>query len=1107
MGAFWNSIKGLFGNHISTAGKGNVVMQDINNSTVNVNVSIHNYFLRLEDWLNRYNTKSPFITAPVLEDIISHLRDDSRSAIKMVALSGLGKTRIVYEAFKDHLPEDAYICVKSNDILKDFAALLLDEEQRPKLIILDDCPKDDIQSLINKRDELCPDCRLVFINNDFFNQTNSSDYRKISIDVNDLKEAVYQYIEENVPVNNNDTFFREQIKKLSGGYPFLAVRFVTAFQERRAVLASDAEDLMSKLLGTNNYDELIAMRTMALFQPLGYSDRRAREFDAVALSNIITPLPNLNDEGKRLLFKRLIQRYEGVFIDKGVDWLAVRPLPLAVWLVGQWLKETDLKEAIDYLNAIPGNTGNMLVRCISKRLDEMVGNTLAEEVLEKLTISGNKDFINEEVVCSDMGSRLFLSMATVNPVAIGSVVINVLSNMTVDDLRSKLKDDARRHNVMMLEKLCYVPEVAKDAVLTLAKLAVAENEKWANNSSGQLNQLFHIMLSGTVLSLKERTVIIKQLKASGVDYNEITLDILNHSFNNMSFNRDGGPEYFGTTKVEEFNPSMADIVDYWNASSDILISWIKEDSCIVERASKIALEHLNPYVGTHNLSFLVSLIDQIIETRGNHWDELYDEILRIQKIHGNLSQKDKETLNGWAQKIRPQGFIFRLKEGRRELYNTYKLSDEERLKKIDSIYAPLAKQFVENGVYSSSEELADIIFEYDFYEQVFVKYVSELLDGGMRKTLFATLKNLLKPEDEITSRFVFAICESCRDTDECKDFLSQLLSEGYIKGYVSIMAQTEGEGLENLHLIEHNIEAGILDNSALLRYLNGFNPNSEKQFLDFIEYYDEKYPELRNATMQFVMTRRFLVSKTDSEELKRAVYKLAEEYVLTPEDHNGNYEYTRFTTELLKDVPNPKAAVVLAKKFIEALNSGFYHGSLEGMLEVLLRNYPDETWEMVAEKYISKDSPYFHLQASHEVGSGSGFGRGPLFDDDDRVIELCKKHPDRAPQVLAGAIPVFNYSGNGQKSGFSRLFLFLLDEYGDNTSVLHDLHANMHTFSWVGSPIPLFEQCREFLTGLLNHKRQSVRDWAKSCIEEYEREILREKSQDEFERMHYDKGE
>ena len=1105
--AFWKRIKGLFGNHVSMKGSGNVALQNINGSTVNVSVTIYNHFHRLEGWLNCYNILGPFITAPALEEIINLLRDDSQRAIKMVALSGLGKTRIVYEAFKNNLPENAYICLKSDSIMNDFIAFLMDEEQKAKLIILDDCPKNDIQDLINKRDELNPSCRLIFINNDYFNQTNSSDYRKISIDVKDIAVAVNQYIEDNVPVNNNDTFFREQIKKLSGGYPFLAVRFVKAFQEGRSVLATDAEDLMSKLLGVNNNDELTAMRTMALFQPLGYSDRRAHEFDAVALNSIITPLHYLNDEGKRQLFKRLIKRYDGTFIDKGVDWLAVRPLPLAVWLVGQWLKETDLKEAINYLNSIPGNTGNMLVRCISRRLDEMVGNTLAEEVLEKLTISGDKDFINEEVVCSDMGSRLFLSMATVNPVAIGSAVINVLSNMTVDNLRSKLKDDARRNNVMMLEKLCYVPEIARDAILTLAKLAVAENEKWANNSRGQLNQLFHIILSGTVLSLKERTAIIKQLKASGVDYKEVTLDVLNHSFNNMSFNRDGGPEYFGTTKLKEFNPSNAEIFDYWNASSDILISWIKEDSGIVERASKIALEHLNPYVGTHNLSFLVDLIDQIIKTRDNHWNELYEEILRIQKIHSKLSQKDQDTLNGWAQKIRPQGFVFRLKEARRELYNTYKLSDEERLKKVDSIYAPLAKQFVENGVYSSSDELAAIIFEYDFYEQVFAKYVSELLDAGTRKSLFSTIKSLLKPEEEINSIFVFAICESCRDTDECGNFLTQLLAEGHTKGYVSIMAQTEGEGLDNLHRIEQSIEDGVLDNRSLLGYLNSFSPNSEKQFLDFIEYYDKQYPELRNATMQFVMTRRILISKTDSVELKGAVYKLAEEYVLSPEDRDGNYEYTRFTSELLKDVPNPRAAVVLAKKYIEALNSGFYHGSLDGMLEVLLRNYPDETWDLVAEKFISNNSPYFHLQVSHEIGSGSGFGRGPLFDDDDRIIELCKKYPNRAPQVLAGQIPVFNYFENGKKAGFSRLFLFLLDEFGDNTSVLHDLHANMHTFSWVGSPIPLFEQCREFLTGLLNHKRQTVRDWAKICIEEYDKEILREKSQDEFERMHYDKGE
>ena len=71
--------------------------------------------------------------------------------------------------------------------------------------------------------------------------------------------------------------------------------------------------------------------------------------------------------------------------------------------------------------------------------------------------------------------------------------------------------------------------------------------------------------------------------------------------------------------------------------------------------------------------------------------------------------------------------------------------------------------------------------------------------------------------------------------------------------------------------------------------------------------------------------------------------------------------------------------------------------------------------------------------------------------------------------------------------------------------VLSSLHANMHSFSWAGSPIPLFEDNIECLKPLLSHKRPSVRVWAQRCIDEYRSEIKREISQEEFMRMHYDR--
>ena len=233
-----------------------------------------------------------------------------------------------------------------------------------------------------------------------------------------------------------------------------------------------------------------------------------------------------------------------------------------------------------------------------------------------------------------------------------------------------------------------------------------------------------------------------------------------------------------------------------------------------------------------------------------------------------------------------------------------------------------------------------------------------------------------------------------------------------------------------------------------------------------------------------------------------ASYRMALRYELSSENNRDNYEFTRFLSELLKSHRNPQAAKELNIKYISVLNTGHFHGNLDNIFEVLLRLYPNETWNYFAEKLISEDYELFYLQVHHDVGSGSSFGRGPLFDDDDRVIDFCKAHSDKAPQVFAGMIPLYS---DKKKNSFGRLFMYMLDEFGDDESVLSGLHANMHSFSWVGSTIPLFEDNIECLKVLLSHKRTSVRVWAQRCIKEYEEEIRRETSQEEFMRMHYDR--
>ena len=65
-----------------------------------------------------------------------------------------------------------------------------------------------------------------------------------------------------------------------------------------------------------------------------------------------------------------------------------------------------------------------------------------------------------------------------------------------DDL-SEVEGDVRRRLVETLEKIAFHNDTFSDGARILLQLAVAENETWANNATGQFKELFPIVLGGT----------------------------------------------------------------------------------------------------------------------------------------------------------------------------------------------------------------------------------------------------------------------------------------------------------------------------------------------------------------------------------------------------------------------------------------------------------------------------------------------------------------------------------------------------------------------------------------------------------------------------------
>lgn len=1070
-----------------------------------------NPFIPVGQWIDSYKVGvGDYIVSSKLLEKQELLKNAGILTIKMVALSGIGKTRLLYETYKDRtcVTDKSFICLKSDgrDLEQAVISFFLNEGKHADLLVLDNCPNEVFVRIIGFRDQYNPHCKLIGVNNEYFDQLNQASCNLLKLEIDDVRKEVYEYIDAEIPAENGDVFYRNQVKKISDGYPFLAIRLVEVFKDRSRVSAFDVEELMPGLLRidpVNGNNELIVMQTLALFQPLGFSGSRSAEFELVVTNPLITPLFGLSDNEKRILFNKVIKKFQETFIDKGTEFLNVRPLPLAIWLVKKWLESNDIVEVANLLKQQSLPIATTLINSMSRRLEEMRGNTLAEEMVEELAKDSSADFCKEEVVCSDLGSRLFLALTVVNPVAICNIISRVINVLSYEELRENLKDNARRNIVMILEKLCYIRETARDAILMMAKLSVAENEKWANNATAQFGQLFHIFLSGTVLPLNERKTIIKDLINLGNDYRDVALTAINHAFTNNHFSRNGGPDRFGSEKLKDDVPSDSAIYDYWLSVSSILINWCEEDPVVIEGASEIVLHHVNSFIANRNIICVKTLIESLITIRENRWNDFYEELLRVRNIHDDLSDSARSVLDGWINQLRPKEFSFRLKEARSEMFRSYNLSNKDREEKVLNVYSPIVDSFISDSVYVSVQELHNLMNDLEFVDFHFVHLLRTKMSDNKSAELFETIQNILiNEQDGVNNRFLNSLCNAYRGTEILYSFTEWLLQYNKPITYSIIMGVSEGTNSSNLSRIESKISGEILSKENLLVYLNHVNIWSDEQFVNLIEHFESAYPEYVNAIFHFLIDHRFLLGKDESVRLVDASYRMALKYELSVDKNRDNYEYTRFLSNLLQSHRNPLAAKELNIKYITALNKGIYHGNLDNIFEVLLRLYPNETWYYFAEKLISEEYEWFYLQVHNDVGSGSSFGRGPLFDDDDRVIDFCKSHSDRAPQIFASMIPLYSDSN---KSSFSKLFMYMLDDFGDDESVLSGLHANMHSFCWSGSLIPLLEDNIECLKPLLSHNRKSVKIWAQHCIKEYEAEIRRETSQEEFMRMHYDR--
>ena len=1083
-----------------------------------VHQTVNNYsntlLMPMNDFIKSYSTNGiTYISFPKFAEIRHQILTEPYRLIQFMGLSGIGKSRMIFEIFNGIDNSNNYYCSNASDdrLLNELSTFLRERMNEEGVIVLDDCNGDAFSKISKLRLEINTKYKIIGIYNDTEDIVRERGVNQLYLNRRDLLDSVNQYIQDQIGLlgNQAENIVR-QIQDISDGFPVVAIKAIQSYRENGVTNLMNEDELWKKMCGYQSLtvDERVALQSLSLFEPLGYEQEFARDYQMVKYNENITPF-DYNHLKIDDIFEKLVKSYKNKeLIEINSCWLLVRPLPLAVWLVGQWFRNCGQNRFVQVLNDLDAiqeqAQANRMKRALCKRIQNMQDNEKAKYLFERLMAVG-APFHYEEVVCSDFGSQLFLAISTVNPVAVTNCLYDVVMPQSIDWTKN-IKGDVRRNYIWCLERLSMPETTFRKAALLLAKFSLAENESWANNATGQLLQLFHVALSGTETTLRQRLDVIEELRTLGDEYIPIVLKVIDSAFSYSHFSRNAGYEHIDGKVYTDFEPMGVDICEYWEGCIKILGELLQYRPDSVNQIADIIVSHvydLSLRSGCYD--YLEKLINMVVNARGNEWPEMHKQLLKLKRYNQDrLSTERKAKIDGWLKLFGAKDFLLTLDEVHATFYaDNRELSFEDKMAHAVEYFTPIAKRFRDEKLYSDSELVLRLL-DSQTNEIAFIRAISNVLTLQQVKELFdVIIKNIAGKAQDYQSSFLNILYFSLPESEAKRKFLQSIYDLKKYQQYIVLKTNSETSDLKVLKEVVDIINnKHISPKTSLRQYLYRVNIDSSERMFEVCSYIRKNVGNSEDILLDYIVANEF-----SSFILEGKMKTLTMELLL-------NYDYAKSTvdaynvnslvTNILESGKEVDFAISYNKKLLREIKDYDSFRVNEHLYYTLLPKYQDSILGDILKEISNRESDFWYF-GGKDLGSGDGFGVGPLFQCNIETIkEVCLQESQGClPYRLAYLAPVFDYSDKDEPS-FSQFFYWLLehfDSFKEQEEIMSEFSSNMGSYSWVGSIIPLLEKKINCFKKLEHHTNTIVKKWVIENILSLSEQLRKEQNSESYRKL------
>lgn len=1028
------------------------------------------------------------------------------ASIRLVGLSGVGKTRFVQALFDDRIGENALdkeslfysdISLSPSPIPRVLVERLVRDDIQ-SIIVVDNCAPDLHRELTN----LCKDnskARILTVEYDVReDQPEETEVYTLEPSSSELIEAM---ISSRFPHLSKQT--TEKIADFSGGNARVANALAFTVEKDENISRLKDEELFKRLFH-QRHDSDIGLEKAAEGLSLAYSFQLESEDDfseELKLLGEIVMLPphEMYKFAKELKRRNLAQ-------ERSI-WMAILPHPIANRLARLALQNVPNSNVVKFINS---NTQPRLLKSFSRRIGYLNDSEEAVKIASVwLTPDGVIDLLFKKGN-DDLSISLLANIAPIIP----SEVLTYLEQRAKLDPSFLSRENPHYISITrLLRSLAYEDNLFNQCFDLLCCFALSEKKGENNNSiRSLLCSLFQLYLSGTHATLERRVKCIgKLIDSSNENKRELGYELLDSSLNTSHFSSSYGFDFGAKSRDFGYEPQ---------SRSDVL-SWYREYLLLID-----------------NLASSDLIIDEgVKEVFANHFRGLWQFV----ELHDDLESISKSFFNngGWPRGWLALGATLRFDassmarehKDRLELLRAniaaqdldgqmalYVLTDNHSYFGLDEIDEE--GETVKWG-YEKAQELAEELGTHvaqEHYDYLMNKLAQILTTINTNYHLFRFGHGVANGVSDIEK--VWSDITTCLEKLEIKK-----VNSNFVGGFVRYVYDNDSDKAQLLlDFLLNNDKLNYifplvqfdcpLDEGAVNRLIASLKSNTSPSWMyqnmafgrrhesisdsDLITILDLLWlqPNGQSAVIE-ILTMRFhglgkQASYAPSVDLikKGREFLLKHDYSREQRDSGGReFSLTQIAKVcFLEDDAGEEANTLFNKLFEGIATYKVYAFDYGEFLSTLIELQPTQALDV----FLKDDNVSGQVATSHLSRDTSPFSKLPI----DKAIAWCQESPIYRFKTLASLIIPYEKIGDHLK--LTNLAKALINKSPEPWLVIEAFEIGAIPMSGSGSRASIIEQRTEMFEELLYHENPDVVESTKMILSRLEKAVERERADEEL---------